>query len=88
MRGLLQGASKLEESLSKLMATFESKQTITIPTDFELKELAWDFNGQVKFLEECSRDELLQVIKILCRKYANLTNPTDDKSSATNVYPE
>lgn len=88
MRGLLQGASKLEESLNKLMAGVEKKTPVTIPIDFELKELAWDFNGQVKFIEECSRNELLQVIKILCRKYADLTNPTDDRSSATNIHSE
>jgi hypothetical protein len=88
MRGQLQGIDRLQASISNLVADVDRKREIKIPLDFELKELAWDFNGQVKFLEECSRDELLQVIKIICRRFSYLTNPTDDKSSATNIHPE
>lgn len=85
---MLRGVDRLQASISNLAADVDRKREINIPLDFELKELAWDFNGQVKFLDECSKDELLQVIKILCRRFSYITNPTDDKPSATNIYPE
>lgn len=79
--------SRMEEEIRKIAATLESKESINIPIDFELDELYWDFSGEIKFLKDCSKDELLHVIKVLCRKYAYLASSISEHSS-TNVHTE
>lgn len=88
MSRFLPGNERLQKALYSLGLNMEAKrEEISIPADFTMDELAWNFDGEVKYLNDCTKDELLYVIKILCCKLS-FASITPSVPSTTDVYTE
>ena len=81
MRGALYERNPLEESIERLSDLRLGDEKIKVPNGTPSKALAWDFRGEVKFLDECSKEELLYVCQVLCQKL----QPTNDSDSLPNA---
>lgn len=74
MRGGLGIGNYLENALEKLADARKRSEPVFIPHDFVSSQLCWDFSGTVKFLTDCSKEELLYVCECLCQKLASSTS--------------
>ncbi len=78
MRGQLSYRDRLSEVIASMLADTQTKEDkqleaikrekIFIPDNTPASHLAWDFGGEVKFLDECTKEELLYVCQALCNK--------------------
>lgn len=68
MRGTMQVERGVYPLSSALERMAEEKERAFLPEKFEASELAWNFEGQAKFLTDCTKEELLHVAQCLCRQ--------------------
>lgn len=81
-RGGLFAASPMEKMLTQLVENRLADQKVNVWEGCLSDELAWDFYGEIKFLNDCTKEELLHVCKVLVKKI----QPSDpDKCSIRYV---
>lgn len=73
MRGSLAAADNFRDAIEKIADERMRGEKIYIPEKTPSSHLAWNFNGTIKFLTECNRDELLYVCEVLCKKLESST---------------
>ncbi len=72
MRGTLSPMDQLQQAIEKIAARRMGKIKVEIPAWALPRDLAWDFEGKVKYLEDCNKDELLYVCQILCEQIKSI----------------
>ncbi len=84
MRGTLTAMEQLSRAIEKLGDSRMQREKIVIPDWALSKDLAWDFGGTVKYLEDCNKDELLYVCQVLCQqlKSVDVSEPIAELPSA------
>jgi hypothetical protein len=70
MRGGLGLSLHFERAIEAFTDARLKTEPVYVPNDVTSKELCWDFGdkGGIKFLEDCSKEELLYVAQVLCQK--------------------
>ena len=68
-RGGLFAQYPLQKALEALIERSNGSTPVNIPEKLLFEEMAWKFpNGDIKDLNDCTKEELLDVCKVLVRK--------------------
>lgn len=84
MRGTLSPMEQLQRSIEKLADSRMEKMKVVVPSWALSRDLAWDFGDQVKYLEDCNKEELLYVCQVLCQQLKSVESVS---SSALDLMP-
>ena len=72
-RGLLSARSPLDRALEAIIERSEGNMPVNIHDGLLFEDMAWAFpGGEIKELNACSKEELLNVCKVLVRKISTV----------------